>query len=141
MSKLKSYEVFVNTSGQWYGTVQATSRRKAKRIAEDQFNDGELRQCGEEVEAVIAYRPRKRTGSWPTFERRFRPIDSPDETVWWCREQLPKDVDQRRVWTIVDCDGKLCVSPGYHFVNRVDYVVCEVPWTDEDLHQPSYRYD
>lgn len=141
MSKLKDYEVILKTSAEWYGTVQAKSLRDAKRIAEDEFNEGQLKQFGEEVEAVIAFKPRKRCGSWSTFERRFRPIDSPDQTVWWRSEQLPADVDPNLVWTIVDCDGKLLVSPGFHVVNRIDYVLCEVPWTDEDQHQPSYRYD
>jgi len=141
MSKLKSYEVIVKTSGEWYGTVQAKSLRAAKRLAEDEFNEGNLTQCGEEVEAVIAFRPRTRSGRWSTYERRFQPIDSPDQTVWWRREQLPKDVDPRLVWTILDCDGRLYVRPGFHFVNRVDYVLCDIPWSDEDCHQPGYRYD
>jgi hypothetical protein len=50
-------------------------------------------------------------------------------------------VDPRLVWTIVDCDGKLYVSPGFRFVNRVDYVLCRNPWTDDDERQPDYRYD
>jgi len=141
MSKLKSYEVFVKTSGEWYGSVNAKSLREAKRLAEDEFNEGNLRQCGEEVEGVIAFKPRTRSGSWSTFERRFQPIDSPDETVWWHRGQLPKDVDARLVWTILDCEGRLFVRPGFHFVNRIDYVRCRLPWSDEDLHQPGYRYD
>jgi hypothetical protein len=93
------------------------------------------------TQALRACRPRTRCGSWSTFERRFKPIDSPDQTVWWAREQLPKDVDERLVWTITDCDGKLYVAPGYRFVNRIDYVLCEIPWTDEDFTQPDYRYD
>jgi len=50
-------------------------------------------------------------------------------------------VDPRLVWTIVDCDGKLYVSPGFHYVNRIDYVLCGNPWTDDDERQPDYRYD
>lgn len=141
MSKLKSFEVIVTTSGEWYGTVNAQSRREAKRLAEDAFNEGNLRQCGEEVESVIAFRQRTRSGSWSTLERRFQPVDSPDETVWWHRDQLPKDVNPRLVWTILDCDGRLYVRPGFHLVNRIDYVLCRLPWNDEDLHQPGYRYD
>jgi hypothetical protein len=84
---------------------------------------------------------RTRCGSWRTFERRFQPIDSPDETVWWRREQLPDCIDPRLVWTIVDEDGRLYVRPGFRFVNRIDYVLCALPWTDDDLQQPDYRYD
>jgi len=140
MRKLKSYEVFVKTSGEWYGDVQAKSLSDAKRIAEEEFNEGNLKQCGEEVEAVIAFRPRTRSGSWSTFERRFQPIDSPDETVWWRFDQLPKHVDPHLVWTILDCDSRLFVRPGFRLVNRIDYVLCAIPWTDEDTRQPGYRY-
>ena len=141
MSKLKSYEVFVKTTAEWSGTLLAKSLRDVKRFAQNEFNSGGLQKSGEEVEAVIAFKRRRRCGSWPTFERRFRPIDSPDHTLWWSREQLPKEVDPHRVWTITDCDGRLYVAPGFHFVNRIDYVLCDVPWSDEDFYQPSYRYD
>ena len=141
MRKLKSYEVIVKTSAEWSGTVQAKSRSDARRIAGQEFDEGSLQQCGEEVETVIAFKPRTRCGNWRTFARRFRPIDGPGGTLYWRFEQLPKDVESRRVWTIVDCDGQLHVSPGCRFVNRIDYVLCEVPWTDEDRLQPDYRYD
>lgn len=141
MTKLKTYDVIVKTSTEWYGEVQAKSLRSAKRLAESEFDEGNLRQIGEEFEAVIAFIPRKRVGSWRTFERRFRPLDGPDGAQYWPREKLPKDVDYRLVWTILDCDGRLYVSPGFHLVNRIDYVLCEVPWTDEDAQQPDYRYD
>ena len=141
MSKLKSYDVIVKTSDEWHGGVQAKSIADAKRIAEQQFSEGNLQQCGEEVETVIAFRLRARVGSWSTFERRFKPINSPDDTVWWRFAQLPKHVDPHLVWTILDCEGRLYVSPGFRFVNRIDYMLCQVPWTDEDQHQPDYRYD
>jgi hypothetical protein len=141
MTKLKAFEVIVKSSAEWTGTIKAMSCDDAKHMAKREFNQGQLRQCDEEVVAVLAWRQRTRTGSWATFERRFRPIDSPDHTVWWSREQLPVDIDPHLVWTIVDCEGKLCVSPGFHIVNRIDYVVCEAPWTEEDIYQPPYHYD
>ncbi len=141
MRKLKSYEVIVKTSAEWSGTVQAKSRADARRIAEQEFDEGSLQQCGEEVETVIAFKPRTRSGSWRTFERRFRPIDGPDGRDIGAASSYRKMSTRSRVWTIIDCDGQLHVSPGYRFVNRVDYVLCEVPWTDEDTLQPDYRYD
>jgi hypothetical protein len=84
---------------------------------------------------------RSSCGNWRTFEHRFQPIDSPDKTVWWSREQLPDGVDPHLVWTIVDEDGRLYVRSGFRFVNRIDYVLCAVSWTDDDLHQPDYRYN
>lgn len=141
MSKLKTYFVIVKTKTEWYGEVQAKSRSAAKHLAEAEFDEGKLTQFGEEYDAVIAFRRRKRVGSWRTFERRFRPLDGPDGAQYWPREKLPKDVNYRLVWTILDCDGRLYVSPGFHLVNRIDYVLCQVPWTDEDAQQPDYRYD
>jgi hypothetical protein len=141
MRKLKPYEVIVKTSAEWSGTVQAKSRSDARRIAGQEFDEGSLQQCGEEVETVIAFKLRTGCGSWRTFARRFRPIDGPEGALCWRFKQLPKDAEPRRVWTIADCDGQLHVRPGYRFVNRIGYVLCEVPWTDEDTLQPDYRYD
>jgi rubrerythrin len=31
----------------------------------------------------------------------------------------------KRVWTIVDCDGRLYYESGYHFVNRLGYFITE----------------
>lgn len=56
-------------------------------------------------------RHRTRTGSWRTFERRFQPIDGPNGALHWHRDPLPDNVDPHRVWTILDCDGKLYLSP------------------------------
>ena len=84
---------------------------------------------------------RTRCGSWSTFERRFRPIDGPDGATYWRWEQLPKPIDIRRVWTIVDGgNGKLYLSPGLRYVNRIDCVYCEVSWTDDDERQPGYLF-
>jgi hypothetical protein len=141
MSKLKSYEVIVKTSAEWYGTVRAQSRSDARRLAGQRFDECSLKQYGEDVETVIAFKLRTRRGSWRTFARRFRPIDGSEGSLCWRLKQLPQNVDPRRVWTIADCDGQLFVRPGYRFVNRVGYVFCQVPWTDEDRLQPDYRYD
>lgn len=84
---------------------------------------------------------RTRAGTWRSFERRFQPIDSPDGTVYWRWDELPTPIDPTRVWTIVDCDGRLYVTPGLRVVNRIDYVYCAVPWTEADERQPDYRYD
>ena len=69
------------------------------------------------------------------------PVGGPVGDPYGTRRKQPKDVDGRLDWTILDSDGKLDVSPGFHFVKRIDCGLCEVPWTDEDLQQPDYRYD
>jgi hypothetical protein len=38
------------------------------------------------------------------------------------------------VWTYMEGDdGELLLVAGRHFVNRIGYLVCEVPWEDENL--------
>lgn len=33
-----------------------------------------------------------------------------------------------KVWTVLDCDGKLVISSGYHRVNRMGYIITEVAY-------------
>ena len=138
---LKSYEVIVKTTTEWSGTVDATSLRHAKQLAEESFGEGGLSQCGEDVEAVVAFRLRKRVGSWSTFERRFGPLPAPNHDYLWDVGAVQKDADFRYWWTVLDCEGRLSLSPGARFVDRFAFVRCAKPWTDVDFQQPGYRYD
>lgn len=36
---------------------------------------------------------------------------------------------QKRVWTLLEVDGKQYVSAGYHMVNRMGYFITEKPWS------------
>jgi hypothetical protein len=38
---------------------------------------------------------------------------------------------QNRCWTILDCDGKLYLNAGYHYVNRLGYIITDQPF-DKD---------
>ena len=40
-------------------------------------------------------------------------------------EHVKRHLDN--VWTIIDSEGQLYVSPGYHFVNRFGYFITEKP--------------
>lgn len=138
---LKSYDVIVKTTAEWTGTVNATSLRHAKQLAEESFDEGGLSQCGEDVEAVIAFRPRKRVGSWHTFERRFDPLPAPNHDYLWDVGTVQEEADFRYWWTVLVCEGRLSLSPGFRFVDRFAFVRCAKPWTDVDFQQPGYRYD
>lgn len=41
------------------------------------------------------------------------------------------DNQHGRLWTIVDCDGKLYLTPGFRYVNRINYVVCKNNWNEK----------
>jgi hypothetical protein len=50
-----------------------------------------------------------------------------------------KDLDLHVVWTLIDADNDAAVesylSPGFHFVNRLGYIVSKLPWTDEEYNE------
>jgi len=35
--------------------------------------------------------------------------------------------DPNLVWTMLDCDGQLSIASGFHFVNRLGYLIASVP--------------
>lgn len=84
--------------------------------------------------------PRTRSGSWTDFERQFQPIIRDDGSLIWHAEELPCLVNSRHWWTVLDCDGRLYVSAGFRFVNRIGYLRTEIPWTEDDLAR-DWRYD
>lgn len=84
--------------------------------------------------------PRPRSGSWSQFELRFHPIDNADGSLMWEWADLPQPLDVHRLWTVTDCDGRLCLATGLHYVNRIGYVRTEVAWTSADELR-AWRYD
>ena len=62
----------------------------------------------------------ERYGWFETYgEERQKVLD-----VW---EENPK-----KIWTCIQEDGESGLLAGFHFVNRIYYVITEVPWEDED---------
>ena len=43
------------------------------------------------------------------------------------QEKLVNEIAPDRVWTVLDCEGKTIVANGYHFVNRMGYIITENP--------------
>ena len=78
--------------------------------------------------------------TWKEFEEQFRPIknhlssDSDQQMFETYGEEVEfviSKVEENKVWTWADGDYCSYVSNGYHYVNRIGYYVCEVPY-DED---------
>jgi hypothetical protein len=78
--------------------------------------------------------------TWKEFEEQFKPIKNhlvPDqnqqmfETYGEEVEFVISQITDNRVWTYSDGDMCSFVSNGYHYINRIGYYVCEVPY-DED---------
>lgn len=82
----------------------------------------------------------KRPRRWETFEALFDPIVRQDDTVLWEPWDVPRDADARHWWTVLDCDGRLLLCAGFHFVNRFAYVQCANAWGGEWSDHPEYLY-
>lgn len=83
---------------------------------------------------------RTRAGTYATFERRYQPVAQADGTILIDHGDLPKDIDPKLVWTVVEAEGKLYLTPGFATVNYFARVVCEAPWPDSELTNPGYVY-
>jgi hypothetical protein len=77
---------------------------------------------------------------WAVFEQKFEPLPAPHHDYLWETHQVPKDADGRYWWTVIDCDGRLYLVPGFRFVNRFAYVRCANPWNEQDAGL-EYQYD
>jgi len=69
-----------------------------------------------------------------TFWDEFLPIQKPpDGEVLWEYEDVA-DAQPRHVWTVVEGENDIWfAAPGFHFVNKVGYVLTEKPWDDPGL--------
>jgi hypothetical protein len=75
-----------------------------------------------DIEFEDTHRPiRAKDGSW----RDFSWVDPDDIAAIHQADQ------ERRLWTIIDFDGVVGLGSGNHFVNRLGYVITEVPVPDD----------
>jgi hypothetical protein len=78
--------------------------------------------------------------SWAFNDDRGCLFETYGEELAFVRQQ-----DPRTVWTLLDGDdGDLYVASGYHFVNRIGYLVSTVPVPDEtdiQVHIPTESDD
>lgn len=97
--------------------------------------------------------------SWGDFVARYRPAahgiieGEPSRPMFETFGQdllTVKRTKERYIWTVIDFDltdsavdrrlypgedGDNCwvIVPGYHYVNRIGYMITEVPWESEDI--------
>lgn len=76
---------------------------------------------------------RKRAMSENVFERKYRPVSDEDGCVSKELEEVA-GLDEHYVWTCVEggIGDATYLLPGFHHVNRINYVQTEVPWTAQD---------
>jgi hypothetical protein len=87
------------------------------------------------IKPIIEYQ------GWSEWEAKFKPIknhfrDPQHEEIAF--ETYGEEVafvqaqDPRYVWTNIQGDYSDLIVAGYHYVNRLQYYITEIPWEDED---------
>lgn len=76
------------------------------------------------------------------YEKFFKPVIKDHQTILFdFKEEAATQANvfthalgtkpYQHIWTLVDGDsGKCCLINGWHWCNRLAYVVCETPWGD-----------
>lgn len=87
-------------------------------------------------------KPRKRAGSFDQFVERYHPIELDNNgLILHNREDIPPHMGSRHIWTVVEGDNnRMYLVPGWSIVNRIGYVVCDVPWCEVEYTNPGYVY-
>jgi hypothetical protein len=86
-----------------------------------------------------------------TFDELFKPIQNPlDKNASFSGTMLETfgdeiqyvlsvvNKDPKRVWTIIENDGDMFCSSGYHLMNRIGYIITENEW---ETGQEEFRYE
>ena len=72
--------------------------------------------------------------SFETFEKRYAPISRDGDIIfetYGSDLDTIKRADSKNLWTLLDCDGRLIIASGFHYVNRMGYILTERQWKDE----------
>lgn len=82
-----------------------------------------------------------RRDDYTVFTEKFCPVEqSPDNFLFETYGEdyeIVKNTDPNYIWTVMDCDGKLYIVPGWHWVNRMNYFITKNPWSEG---QRDYLY-
>lgn len=78
------------------------------------------------------------------FQERFAPMQNhlnPDAPFDGCmfetfgaEAEFVRAQDPALIWTVLDCDGTMCIESGFHFVNRLGYLVASQPRRDQSAY-------
>lgn len=80
------------------------------------------------------------------FNKFFKPLDEPEKEKGYTwqfdmkndatdeAKKLDSENPYRHIWTAVDGDGSdVILLNGYHYCNRIFYIVCETPWGNGEM--------
>ena len=84
------------------------------------------------------------TITYEIFEETYKPIKNPfvqDSSydgymfeTYGVELAHVREQDNKNIWTIINCDNEeQYIVPGYAIVNRIGYLLCNIPWESEDI--------
>jgi hypothetical protein len=69
---------------------------------------------------------------------KFKPhMDENDELIryWDEKEKIAKAANDNKLWTQLDADGEIVIASGFHYVNRMDYFICDVAYEEDNYYE------
>jgi len=106
--------------------------------AEEQYIEA---QCAESISLPVTVEFVGTEPGWEEFQAKHHPLKNPrhETALEGCLFDLQADdlkfISQQSaatVWTLVEGDfGLSLIQPGFHFVNRLGYLVTQVPYDDQ----------
>ncbi len=83
----------------------------------------------------MSTKQRTRRRSFSSYNPLPNPLQPSTELLETYGQELDvvRRADPNRVWTVIDCDGTLYVTAGFHFVNRLNYIITEHPWESDSI--------
>ena len=72
------------------------------------------------------------------FYDKYKPITEPSTDMVRCFETYDEDLEyvkkqpDNKIWTVIDTEGQTIICQGYHFVNRMHYMIATVPYQEGD---------
>ena len=75
-----------------------------------------------------------KTISWDEWEETYKPNKNKHDEIirYWNEPEIEVAHKENRLWTQldVDSDTTFVIANGFHWVNRMDHFICEVPYKD-----------
>lgn len=92
-----------------------------------------------------------KTITFEIFEKTYKPIKNPfvqDSSYNGCMFETygievahVREQDVKKIWTLIDGENEnWYIIPGFHFVNRFGYFICENEWESEDIEVDDNEY-
>ena len=76
------------------------------------------------------------------FERIYKPICNPESDNYLFETDVDLTlIEENKIWTLIEGDKGLFITAGYHFVNRLNYIIAERPREHKEEENLEFYYE